>query len=105
MQLFYAEKLAEETTDEWKRKKEIVSELINKKAECDAAVTQKQHEHKKVLKEVHKLENKTSEKVRCLSLSVIKAFSFVFLISGESFNLQFCFFRIIFDLQISETFF
>lgn len=48
---------------DWKRKKEIAAELISKKAECDAAVTAKQHEHKKVLKEVHKLENKTSGKV------------------------------------------
>lgn len=66
MQLFYAEKMAKETTSDWKRKKEIVTELTNKKVECDAAVTAKQQEHKKVLKEVHKLENKTSGKVYCL---------------------------------------
>ncbi|VDK74855.1 unnamed protein product [Litomosoides sigmodontis] len=62
LQLFYAEKMANETMSDWKRKKEIVAELTSKKAECDAAVTGKQHEHKKVLKEVHKLENKTSGK-------------------------------------------
>ncbi|MCP9258845.1 Structural maintenance of chromosomes protein 1A [Dirofilaria immitis] len=49
LQLFYAEKMADETTSDWK-------------PECDAAVTAKQHEHKKVLKEVHKLENNTSGK-------------------------------------------
>uniref|UniRef100_A0A915Q3C1 Structural maintenance of chromosomes protein n=1 Tax=Setaria digitata TaxID=48799 RepID=A0A915Q3C1_9BILA len=47
LQLFYAEKMATETTSDWKRKKEIVAELTSKKAECDAAVTAKQHEHKK----------------------------------------------------------
>lgn len=61
--------MADETTSDWKRKKEIVAELTSNKAECDAAVTAKQHEHKKVLKEVHKLENKTSGKVRYLRLS------------------------------------
>lgn len=63
LQLFYAEKIADETTSDCKRKKEIVAELTSKKAECDAAVTTKQHEHKKVLKEVHKLETKISAKV------------------------------------------
>ncbi|VDN02476.1 unnamed protein product [Thelazia callipaeda] len=62
LQLFYTEKVAEETAADLKRKNEVVEELTSKKVECDAAVSAKQHEHKRALKEIHKLENKTSEK-------------------------------------------
>lgn len=70
LQLYHAEKSATNASEELERKKLIVEELMKKKEECDEAVAVKQREHKKLLKEVHKMEQKTLEKVSfcCLFL-------------------------------------
>uniref|UniRef100_A0A915ATD7 Structural maintenance of chromosomes protein n=4 Tax=Ascarididae TaxID=6250 RepID=A0A915ATD7_PARUN len=62
LQLYHAEKSATSASEELERKKLIVEELMKKKEECDEAVAVKQREHKKLLKEVHKMEQKTLEK-------------------------------------------
>ncbi|KHN86179.1 Structural maintenance of chromosomes protein 1A [Toxocara canis] len=62
MQLYHAEKSVANATEELERKNLIVEELMKKKEECDEAVATKQREHKKLLKEVHKMEQKTLEK-------------------------------------------
>ncbi|MFH4980329.1 hypothetical protein AB6A40_007038 [Gnathostoma spinigerum] len=64
LQFYQAEKNITSAADDLKRKKEDVAELIKKKEDCDECVIAKQKEHKKLLKEVHKIEQKALEKER-----------------------------------------
>lgn len=63
LQLYYSEKNVNEIMEELEKKEVVVQELQERKEAIDEKVAQKQKEYKKVMKEVHILENKTAEKV------------------------------------------
>lgn len=69
LQLYHAEKSANNASEEFDRRKETMAELSLKKKECDESVSSKTRDTKKLNTELHKMEQKIQDKVLAVQFS------------------------------------